>query len=312
MDKPADIARSLSRRGFLFTSTLAAAGALGARTAHGQCELTTTDILGPFHVADAPMRTVLASPDEPGARLFIDGRVFARDCADPVAGAVVDVWHATDDGCYSVHEACPDEDPFNCRGQMITDAAGAFAFETILPGRYLNGATFRPRHLHVIFSPPDGAALTTQIYFAGDPYIDEDRWASDPDAAARIIPLIEDGEAFRGLLEINLDVDTTTAVPGDDHGLPTATTLLQNYPNPFNPMTTLRYQLRVAAAVNLDVFTADGRFVQTLVSEHQSTGYHSVRWTGRDSAGREVPSGVYLARLTAGSLVETRKLHLIR
>ncbi len=175
---------SLDRRGFLLTSTLAAAGALGVRKAAAQCELSTPDILGPFHVANAPVRAVLASPDEPGERLFISGHIFASDCTGPVASAIVDVWHATDAGCYSVLEACPGEDPYNCRGQMITDSSGAFAFETILPGRYLNGATFRPRHLHVIISPLDGPALTTQIYFEGDPYIDDDRWASDPDAAA--------------------------------------------------------------------------------------------------------------------------------
>ncbi len=312
MSKPENTDRALSRRGFLVTSTLVAAGALGAGRARGQCELTTPDILGPFHVANAPVRTVLASADEPGTRLFMDGRILASDCAGPVEGAVVDVWHATDAGCYSVLEECTDEDPFNCRGQMITDASGAFAFETILPGRYLNGATFRPRHLHVIISPPDGAPLTTQIYFAGDPYIEGDRWASDPDAAARIIPLIEDGGVMRGLVDINLDVDTTTAVPDDDHGLPTATTLLQNYPNPFNPLTTLRYQLRVAATVGVDVFTADGRLVRTLVRETQAVGYHVVRWDGRDGRGGEVPSGVYLARLRAGGRVETRKMHLIR
>jgi catechol 1,2-dioxygenase len=303
---------ALSRRGFLATATLAATGLFVPRAARSQCELTTPDILGPYHVDDAPLRTVLASADEPGTRLFIDGHVYVRDCTGPVAGAVVDVWHATDAGCYSVHQDCPDEDPFNCRGQMITDSAGTYAFETVLPGWYGSGGTFRPRHLHLIISPPDGAALTTQIYFAGDPYIDGDPFASDPAAAARIIPLVEDGAALRGVVDINLDVDTTTAVPGDEHGLPTATTLLQNFPNPFNPMTTIRFQLRVAAMVSLDVFTTEGRLVRTLVRGERESGYHTVRWDGRDQGGRGVPSGVYLYRLQAGGRIETRKMHLIR
>jgi len=304
---------SMSRRRFLAASTLAAAGGLVAtRPAQAQCELTTQDILGPFHVEDAPERTVLASADEPGTRLFISGHAYARDCASPVAGAVIDVWHATDEGCYSVHETCPDEDPFNCRGWMLTDAAGSFAFETILPGLYLNGPTFRPRHLHMIISPPDGPSLTTQIYFEGDPYIEDDRWASDPDAAARIIPLVEDGAALRGLLELNLDVDAAVTAAGDSHGLPTAQALHQNYPNPFNPMTTIRYQLRVASSVRIDVITANGRLIRTLQDGQRGPGYYTETWDGRDAGGRAVPSGVYLCRMQAGGRTEARKMHLIR
>ena len=317
--KPALIARprprserALTRRAFLFTSTLAAAGLMGVRRAQGQCEITTPDILGPFHVDDAPWRTMLASPDEPGRRLFIHGHVYARDCQGPVAGAVVDVWHATDAGCYSVHEDCPDEDPFNCRGQMLTDAAGVFAFETVLPGWYLNGPNYRPRHLHMIISPPDGTALTTQIYFAGDPYIKDDPWASDPAAAARIIPLLEDGDGLRGQLELNLDVDVVTAAADDPHGLPTVMALHQNYPNPFNPLTTIRYQLRMAAMVQVDVISADGRLVRKLESGQRDAGYHTLNWNGRDQGGRDVPSGVYIYRLQAGGVTEARKMHLIR
>jgi len=302
------------RRRFLTTAGLATAGAFLARDAAAQCEITTPDILGPFHVADAPLRTMLASADEPGTRLFIEGQVFGDDCETPLAGVVVDVWHATDAGCYSAFasENCEDEDPFNCRGQMITDAAGQFAFETILPGLYLNGSTFRARHLHMIIVPPEGEPLTTQIYFEGDPYIETDRWASDPDAAARIIPLLEDGEVLRGFLPLNLDVDTVTAAPDDPHSLPSATAVLPNFPNPFNPMTTLRYQLRVASAVELGIYTVDGRLVRELVSGHRSAGYHSVVWDGRDDGGHEAPSGVYLSRLRAGEFQGMQKMHLIR
>jgi len=301
-----------ARRRFLATAGLASVGAFMARDAAAQCESTTPDILGPFHVPDAPFRTVLASADEPGTRLFIDGQIFGSDCETPLAGVVVDVWHASDDGCYSVSEPCPDEDPFNCRGQMITDAAGQFAFETILPGLYLNGATFRPRHLHLIIVPPEGAPLTTQIYFEGDPYIRTDRWASDPAAAARIIPLVDDGDAKRGMLPLNLDVDTVTVAPDDPHGLPSATAVLPSFPNPFNPMTTIRYQLRTASSMQLGVYDVEGRLVRELVSGYREAGFHSVVWDGRDAAGRALPSGVYLSRLQAGGFRGVQKMHLIR
>lgn len=300
------------RRRFLATASMATAGLFLTREAFAQCEITTPDILGPFHAPDAPFRTVLASADEPGIRLFIDGQVLGNDCQTPLPGAIVDVWHATDSGCYSVWEACPDEDPFNCRGQMVTDPQGRFSFESILPGWYLNGSSYRPRHLHMIIVPPEGVPLTTQIYFEGDPYIEGDHWASDPSAAARIIPLVDEGEAKRGFLPLTMDVDMMTAAPDDPHGVPSSVALLPNYPNPFNPRTTIRYQLRVESAVSLAVYTLDGKLVRELVSGTRGVGFHSEDWDGRNGAGREMPSGVYLSRLSAGSYQGVQKMHLVR
>lgn len=301
-----------NRRRFLATTGLATAGLFITRNALSQCEVTTPDILGPFHVPGAPFRTVLASADEPGTRLFIDGQIFGNDCETPLADTVVDVWHATENGCYSVSEICPDEDPFNCRGQMITDADGQFSFETILPGWYLNGASFRPRHLHMIIVPPGDSALTTQIYFEGDPYIDDDHWASDPAAAARIIPLMDEGEAKRGFLPLYMDVDMLTAAPDDPHSLPSSVALMPNYPNPFNPRTTIRYQIRMDTTVHLAVYTLDGKLVRELVNGHRTAGFHSADWDGRNDAGREMPSGVYLSRMLAGGYQGVQKMHLVR
>ncbi len=305
-------ANLFNRRHFLATTGLATAGMFLARDVLAQCEITTPDILGPFHVPDAPFRTVLASADEPGTRLFIDGQIFGNDCETPLANTLVDVWHATENGCYSVRESCPDEDPFNCRGQMLTDADGQFSFETIMPGWYLNGASFRPSHLHMIIVPQGSPALITQIYFEGDPYIEDDRWASDPLAAARIIPLMDEGATKRGFLPLHMDVDMVTAAPDDAHGLPSSVALMPNYPNPFNPRTTIRYQLRVDSNVSLAVYTLDGKLVKDLAQGSRSAGFHSEDWDGRNNAGREMPSGVYLSRLLAGGFQGVQKMHLVR
>ena len=113
------------------------------------CEDTSLDILGPYYAANAPLRTVIASPDEPGKRIFISGTIRAADCHTPIPGCLIEIWHANDDGCYSIHQTCNtgSEDPFNLRGRLVTDASGKYEFETILPGRYGFG-TFRPRHIH--------------------------------------------------------------------------------------------------------------------------------------------------------------------
>jgi hypothetical protein len=98
---------------------------------------------------------------------------------------------------------------------------------------------------------------------------------------------------------------TTTGVePG---GVPIRTALLQNYPNPFNPSTTIRFTLAAASDVSLQVFGADGREVETLVSGRREAGDHAARWVPRNLA-----SGTYLYRLRAGGHVETRKLLYVK
>jgi len=88
---------------------------------------------------------------------------------------------------------------------------------------------------------------------------------------------------------------------------PVETTLFQNFPNPFNPSTCITYQLSSAGRITLTVYDLLGRLIETLVSEDQDPGLHSVIWKARNRA-----SGVYLLRLTAGSHRETRRMILAK
>jgi len=95
-------------------------------------------------------------------------------------------------------------------------------------------------------------------------------------------------------------------------GLPEHFALLQNYPNPFNPETSIRFQLPAAADVSLKVFDTLGRQVRTLAAGAHDAGTYSVRWDGRDAAGRAVASGTYFYRLVTGGLVQTRAMVLLQ
>jgi hypothetical protein len=119
-----------------------------------------------------------------------------------MAGINLDVWNATDRGCYESFGGCPaipgHPEQYRLRGQMKTDAEGKYAFETILPGAYLNKGKYRPRHIHIILTLPysittptlgETYQLVTQLYFEGDPYIAGDYAADHPSADNRIIPL---------------------------------------------------------------------------------------------------------------------------
>ncbi len=88
--------------------------------------------------------------------------------------------------------------------------------------------------------------------------------------------------------------------------------LEQNYPNPFNPQTTIRFALPEAATARLTVYDLLGREVATLFAGDLPAGTFTATWDGRDAAGAPVPSGVYLYRMQAGSIVQTRQMMLLK
>ena len=196
---------SLTRKEFIKISSLATAGGilLPKFLISQDCEFTTQDILGPFYDENAPYRTVLSSPDEPGTPISISGRIFSSDCETPLPNTLVEVWHANNDGCYSVFEICEtgnlENDEFHLRGKMLTNENGYYEFHTIQPGYYGS----RPKHFHIKFTAHDGHTLVTQIYFAEDPFIDNDPWAST--AGDRIIQLTESENGLVGEFDIKLD-----------------------------------------------------------------------------------------------------------
>jgi protocatechuate 3,4-dioxygenase beta subunit len=130
------------------------------------CEPTADNIEGPFYKAGAPNRATLAGDRERGERLVLAGRVASTGCA-PLAGAVLDIWQADARGAY-------DNDGWGLRGQLTSDAQGRWQVKTIVPGRYLNGRRYRPMHIHVKLRARGYQELTTQLYFAGDEYIEGD------------------------------------------------------------------------------------------------------------------------------------------
>lgn len=84
-------------------------------------------------------------------------------------------------------------------------------------------------------------------------------------------------------------------------------------PNPFAQATDLSFSLASAAAgVQLNLVDASGRLVRTLVDSALPAGIHRVVWDGRDSAGRELTSGIYFARLQAGGMEVSEKVLLVR
>lgn len=98
--------------------------------------------------------------------------------------------------------------------------------------------------------------------------------------------------------------------------LPTNLELYQNYPNPFNLSTKIVYEvpghLSEGVNVQLVLFNLLGQKVRTLVNERNYPGSFFVSWDGTDDRGEIVAAGVYLYRLVAGDISQTRRLVLLK
>jgi catechol 1,2-dioxygenase len=140
------------------------------------------------HVAGAPVcqgEARLDDDTDKGEILFMDGQVTDTQGA-PVAGALVEVWHANSLGNYSYFDKS--QSAFNLRRSIVTDAEGRYRFRSIMPSGYgcppdgptqklldlLGRHGQRPAHIHFFVSAPGFRTLTTQINIQGDKYIYED------------------------------------------------------------------------------------------------------------------------------------------
>ena len=109
-----------------------------------------------------------------------------------------------------------------------------------------------------------------------------------------------DGISFAGVNTGPSNVSAEKALPGEFN-------LSQNFPNPFNPSTTIEYALPKASYVELKVYNLLGQEIATLVHSEMTAGVHSVTWNARN-----VTSGVYFYKMTAGNFSRLNKMLLIK
>ncbi len=177
----------LSRREILrMSATLGVASVASGRSAIAQTagRRTPEQILGPFY----PMKTLGQNadltkvPGRPGRAeglvLNVMGRVLNLK-AEPVRNAQVEIWQANTHGRYthpSDRNTAPLDPNFEGSAILTTDHDGRYRFKTIKPAAYPAGPNrMRPAHIHFQVSGRQDR-LVTQMYFAGDPYLEADRF----------------------------------------------------------------------------------------------------------------------------------------
>lgn len=297
-----------NRRSFLKNTTLSALGLsllpnlsqakeTKQKNSPQNCSQTTQDYYGegPFYTNNPPTisNNQLASLAEVGTRLIISGRVFNLDCSQWLPNTIIDVWHADDSGAY-------DNVGYNLRGQMTTNSQGFYIFETIKPGFYLNGPTYRPSHIHFKITPPGFGTLTTQLYFQNDQYIPTDAAASinsgSYDATTRIIPLTNNNGTLEGTFDI---VISGNGVPNGTSNIHLNKGMIYNAsPNPFRDQLVIKYGVFRESKVSLSVYNIEGKTVAHLEEATLLPEKYETTW----QPNHDLPNGHYFIALKVNDL----------
>ena len=115
--------------------------------------------------------------------------------------------------------------------------------------------------------------------------------------------------AFYGPITVTIGDPTQEPIPP---AVKISTQLLNAYPNPFNPNTNIRYSLKEAGKVKIDIYNLKGQIIRTLTAEHNIPGFYQIAWDGCDANGKSVASGIYMYRMTSGNYSCAKKMVLAK
>jgi protocatechuate 3,4-dioxygenase beta subunit len=149
---------------------------------------TESTVLGPFYVKNAPQYPNGANIclDGKGEAVLVRGRVTnAR--GKPIAGALLEIWQANEDGFYDVQQKGIQPD-MNLRGVFTSDEDGKYSFRTAYPRHYpipydgsvgdllkaLDRNPNRPAHMHFMVSAEGHETLVTHIFTPDCPWLRDD------------------------------------------------------------------------------------------------------------------------------------------
>ncbi len=130
-------------------------------------------------------------------------------------------------------------------------------------------------------------------------------WVTEECELVAFIQDLTTKEVQQGIKIMLTELDTQSASGSPQ--LPRSTSLGTNYPNPFNPSTSITYTLARPGSVSLTVYNTLGELMATLVNEEQTGGTYNVAF----DAGN-LPSGIYIYRLTAPGYSESSKMMLVK
>ena len=139
---------------------------------------TEPTLVGPFLLENAPQFPMGAdiSAGAAGTPMHAQGQILDSH-GQPVAHAVIDVWHSDDRGLYDVQDGFEEKGAW-ARAALTTGADGRYSFWSVLPVDYpvpqdgtaikmlkaTTGRSWRPAHLHFRIQAPGQRPLITHIF----------------------------------------------------------------------------------------------------------------------------------------------------
>lgn len=197
---------------------------------------TPRAIEGPLYIPGAPLsayETRLDNGKMQGELFVMEGVIRGTD-GKPLAGALIDVWHANENGRYSHFD--PSQEEYNLRRRIKADAEGRYRFRSILPPGYAippNSPTSelfellgrhgnRPAHIHFLISADGRRTLTTQVNIPGDTFLDDDFAFATRDGLVVSLEKVESASGYESLgvtgpfTRIRFDFSLQPAISADE------------------------------------------------------------------------------------------------
>lgn len=110
-------------------------------------------------------------------------------------------------------------------------------------------------------------------------------------------------ERLTGIVSVQINMESIVLEKFD---------LYQNYPNPFNSVTHIQYQITSPTFVKIRIIDSLGKTIITLVNENKNSGIHSAEWSGCNSEGMQISSGVYMSILETDFGSKSKKMILLK
>jgi PKD repeat protein len=92
--------------------------------------------------------------------------------------------------------------------------------------------------------------------------------------------------------------------------------LYDNFPNPFNMTTSIRFDIPDIETgnniISISIYNIQGKKVNGLYSGPLSPGGYQLQWDGKNDAGNDMASGLYILSLQSPSFFSSKKMILLR
>jgi len=119
----------------------------------------------------------------------------------------------------------------------------------------------------------------------------------------------DNGSVYTDMLEMDVSDEVSVDL---DAGLPGEFKLLGNFPNPFNPVTKLSFDIDYRSNVVVTIYNILGNEITTLQNGEMNPGRYSLTWNATNDQGKNMPTGMYLYKVTSDSRVLTGKMLLMK